>query len=698
MCSSPRRGDVTLLDFGIARLVAVDEAEGSTRPGQLVLTPEYAAPEQARGETASVAMDVYALGVMLHELCAGARPAWQRLVMTRATDAAIEAAMVPPSRATAEPGRQRALRGDLDRVLLKALAPDPSQRYATVAELREDLRRVREGYPILARRASVVERTARLARRNPLLATATVALALVTIAFSVNATVQGRRLAAERDRANVERDRANDERDRARATAAVLEGLFDRADPFAPGRGDTLLVTQVLDEGVARVNRELATQPMVRAELLQVLGRAYIGLGRYADAERTLDTARALLEAAPVVDSAALASTLVDLGNVARRRDRLADAEALHGRALTIRETNAAPTAARAAAPAAGPPPPTGPTVRAMAASLANVGTGHMERGRFDSARIYIDSALGMLRGQPVLDTAHYADALNNRAALASRTGDLASALRIAQESHELNHARLGSDHPRVASELANVGFLLDRLGRSAEAVPLLREALVVLRERLPPAHPATRSAMLNLGGALSRTAQFDEAEAIIREVEAIERGIGEEGKVQLTFTLDNLAGVLEKRGRLDAAEAAYREAYEIRQAKTGDADPNASVLLSKLADIACRRSDTPGALLPDFERALVILDRMLPPGHGFRVGPRGQYGACLLRAGRRDDGERELLAAFELARRGPANAHGAARHAGRELLALYAGDTDGVRRAAVRAALDSLEATPRPR
>jgi tetratricopeptide (TPR) repeat protein len=267
----------------------------------------------------------------------------------------------------------------------------------------------------------------------------------------------------------------------------------------------------------------------------------------------------------------------------------------------------------------------------------------------------------------------------------------------MARDAYELNLARLGPEHPRVATELGNIAFLLDRMGRSAEAEPMLRESLRVLRDRLPPDHPTLLTAMVNLGGVWSRLGRLDDAERIIREVAALERARGDDGRIPLTMTLDNLAGVLDRQGRFQEVEAAYREAHDIRRAVSGEEDPGTAILLSKLADITCRNGNSAEALAA-FERALGILDRTFPPGHGFRVGARGNSGACLIRAGRRAEGEPELLAMFDAARRGPPPLRAMARNFGRELLSLYAAPADSVRRATVQAALDSLGATPAPR
>ncbi len=726
-------GHVRLLDFGIARLMAdetpgreaggAEVAEAVTRPGQLVLTPEYAAPEQARGEPASVAMDVYALGVILHELLTGSRPPWQRLAITQFDAARIERAMVPPSRTVSDTATARALRGDLDLVVLKALAPDPARRYATVDALREDVRRVREGFPILARHATTGERVARFARRNPVLATAWGVAAAAILAFVANNAVQGQRLAAERDRATAARDTATaardvarTQRDRARATAQLLASLFERADPMAPGRGDTLRVTHVLEEGVARVNRDLANQPAARAELLGALGRAYLGLGRYDEAQALLDTARALQAHDPSVTAEERAAILTALGNLARARGRESTAVALHARALAEREAAAAVSPPPSTAAPAAPPPPATPSAAgatapapvmapdasssggsddrsrgAYAIALTNVGAGHMEARRFDSARVYMDSGLRVLRALPDPDSGRIAEVLNNRATLAMRMNDFPLAARLAGEAYALNLARLGPEHPRVVGEKANLAFLLDRTGRSPEAEPLARDALRVLRTQLAPDHPGLRSTMLLVGGILSRTGQLDEAERLIAEVVAAERAAGDDARRDLPISLENHANVLEKLGRTREAQRAYRESYEMLRAAGGDDAPFTALALAKVADLSCRLDGASAPVLADLERSLGVLDRSFPPTHPFRLGGRAQFGACLARAGRRSDAERELLAAFNAARRAPPQAHGTARSAGRELLSLYAAPSDSLQRARVQAQLDSL-------
>jgi tetratricopeptide (TPR) repeat protein len=482
----------------------------------------------------------------------------------------------------------------------------------------------------------------------------------------------------------------------------VLTDLFGSADPFAPVRGDTLRAGQLLAAGVDRVNRELRAEPAVRADLLLAIGRSLRALGRYDESQHALDTARVLRDGDPQASASDRAEVLAELGHLARDREQFASAQSLY--AASLREREAASSASEmprapvvpGTAVGAGSDAPTVSTTApdaargALAASLANVGSGYLGRNRFDSARVFFDSALVVVRALARPDTARLADLLNNRATLAIRTGDFTTAHDMAREAYDLNLARLGPDHPRVAAEMGNLGFLLDRLGRSVEAEPMLRESLRILRERLPADHPNVRTAMLNLGGVWGRTGKLEEAEQIIRDVVAIDRARGDDGRMQLTITLDNLAGVLERRGRNADMEATYREAWEIRRAVAGEGDPGTAILLGKLADATCRNGDTRGAL-PDFERALGILDGTFPPDHGFRLGARGNYGACLVRAGRRDEGERELLAMFDAARRGPGSTHAMARLFGRELLALYEAPADSVRRATVRAALDSL-------
>ncbi|MEO6690694.1 MAG: serine/threonine-protein kinase, partial [Dokdonella sp.] len=274
-----RDGVVKLLDFGIAKLLdASVEGISATR----VFTPEYAAPEQIRGEVVTTSVDIHALGLLLYELLSGRRP----YQVANSTPAAYERAVLDqePTRpslivARTQDGNmgdiiaakrdmsavrlRRELRGDLDAIVLKALRKEPAQRYASVADFASDIRRYQQRRPVHARRGNWRYRGGRFLRRHAL----SVALGGLTfIALVGGLTV-----------ATWQAQVARTERDSARQALEFMRVLFDNADPTRQ-KGDQVSVRDLLDSGVRNVRVAMQGQDSARADLLLTMASAYLGL------------------------------------------------------------------------------------------------------------------------------------------------------------------------------------------------------------------------------------------------------------------------------------------------------------------------------------------------------------------------------------------------------------------------------------
>ncbi|HYW70574.1 MAG TPA: serine/threonine-protein kinase [Pyrinomonadaceae bacterium] len=239
-----KNGEPKLLDFGIAKLLQDESEPDATASMFRALTPQYASPEQIKGEPITTASDIYSLGTLLYELVTGQRP--YRLKGNTAaeiTKAICEQDPTKPSnvRNDAESGRRgdtekkqisasprlrvspSALRGDLDNIILKALRKEPSRRYASVEQFSEDIRRHLEGLPVTAHKDSFAYRTTKFIKRNKIAVAAALMILLTLTAGIIATTVQARR--------------ANRRFNQARQLAHTI--LFDYHDEIAALPGST---------------------------------------------------------------------------------------------------------------------------------------------------------------------------------------------------------------------------------------------------------------------------------------------------------------------------------------------------------------------------------------------------------------------------------------------------------------------------
>ena len=265
-------GTPKLLDFGIAKLLRSDvprETAGLTQAGLRMMTPEYASPEQVRGEPITTATDVYSLGAVLYQFLAGQTPHQFPSSSPAEMEWVIcETDPRPPSEVAPEPAA-RQLRGDLDVIVLKALQRDPQRRYSSAEQLSADIQRHLDGMPIQARPQTLGYRAGRFIRRNrvPVAAAALVAISLAagtTIAIWQARVAHVQRLRAEK--------RFNDVRQLAHAF------LFDFHDAIQNLPGATPARRLVVDKALQYLN-SLAQETAGDQALERELAEAYLRVG-----------------------------------------------------------------------------------------------------------------------------------------------------------------------------------------------------------------------------------------------------------------------------------------------------------------------------------------------------------------------------------------------------------------------------------
>jgi serine/threonine protein kinase/tetratricopeptide (TPR) repeat protein len=604
-------GQVKLLDFGIAKLIEGNGPPGSlgsaeatalTREGGAALTPQYAAPEQLSGGAVTTATDVYALGVLLYVLLTGQHPAGEALRSPatlikaivdveprRVSDAVVSQNLPAETLArhakhfgTTSSRLRRALRGDLDTIVAKALKKSASERYGSVTALADDVRRYLRHEPISARPDTFRYRTATFVRRHVTGVAMSAAVVLLVGGLTVVHTV----------RLSTERDRAQREAAKAIKVSELLTGLLTSADPYARGAPGEPTVRALLDAGAQQVQTELAGEPELQAEMLTLMGRTYRRLGVYDKAQIVLEQALASGQKAFGTEDARMGLTLDSLGTLLADRGDYAGAERTLEEALRLRRRVLG-----------GEHPDVAVTLTELARVYQDQGFNQRAEPLHREALAIRQKAIGgEHRETPV--------SLSGLASVLRLDGDLSGAAALLEQSLETNIKTRGEDHPNTASTNHDRALIAATRGDNRTAESLLRKALLDQRKALGERHPVVATTLNTLSHVLAHERRYDEAAPVQREaVEIARAALGTDHQLVAIYTI-NLGSVELDRKNAAAAESAIREGLRIRAHAPGLVPSRRRTLLEDDWSLGATKSLLGAALtaLRRYDEAEVLL------------------------------------------------------------------------------------------
>jgi eukaryotic-like serine/threonine-protein kinase len=597
-------GEVRLLDFGIAKLLAEESDLALTQTGALLATPAYAAPEQLLGDTITTMTDVYALGVLLYELLAGRRPFEVKRTAAEFKELVLSGEPIRPSTAVTDvPGafadqdKQTAirsiadarsaqtnrlktlLRGDLDTICLTALMREPALRYQSVSLLAGDLTRHLQGLPIVARRQSMGYRMRKFYGRHKLGLVASFVSILVFAGIITYSTIQ---VAAERDIALLEQAKTEE-------VAEFVTSLFRAADP-AQAKGADVTAREILDAGRQKITTEMSTQPELQATMQRVLGEVYYELGLQQAAGDLLQQALSTQRQTYGEYHLETADSYISLGMQQQTIGNMQAARSAFEKGLSIRQ--------------------------------ALLGGDHVDIVEGISAQAFLEETEG-----------------NFDAAEKFHQQALAMAQRLAAGNEDLN----------VAHQFAKLASLYRLQDRNDEAEPLLRSALAMQDRLFGGAHPESDETKRQLAELLTAESQFDEAESLFQELIQSRTEMLGPDHYETGAAWNSYGHLLSARGDTAGAIDAYNKMLDITRRAYGDTHPALAAGYNNIAIMRRNLGDFEGAL-KDYYLCIDMQNAVATPSdHPNRAYPLAGIARVLLLQRQFAAAEEKLLAADQL-------------------------------------------------
>ncbi|MGZ5004605.1 MAG: protein kinase domain-containing protein [Chthoniobacterales bacterium] len=614
-------GEPKLLDFGIAKLLSAgDELFTQTIPALRVMTPEYASPEQIKGDKIMTTSDVYSLGVLLYELLTGQQP--YRLKTRTPEQIARAITEQEPERPStvladnqqSEIGNPKSLRGDLDNIVLMAMRKEPARRYASVGQFSEDVRRHLTGLPVVARKDTVAYRTSKFVNRHRI-GVAAAALVLLSLVGGIVATL-------------IQVRTASRERAKAEGISGFLQKTLYASNP-AISVNSQATVKDILDDASKRLaTEELSEQPEVKGELQRIIGSSYLALGQYDLAQQNLTTAlqtqtrifgedgvetlktgvlMASLWAGAKGDYAKAnkfyLAKLPRLRAEVRKRTISADylVSALNGFALLHRAQGDSKEAESLMREELTLRPYFSPDqIHTLGVAQAVLALTQADQGKFDEAIKTVRERIEDIRQQKGNETPELCASLTGLGSFLIESGAFAEAeenLRAAETIYrkiysaanmqlgdnlrlqaqaflalrqyrdaearinatlEIYRAASGPQYVNYPTALMVQGMIYSETGRTAEAEKLLREAMQIRAENVPETHFLRATANGALGEFLTAQARFPEAEPfLLASYESLKKSQAENSP-RTRLALQRLANLYEGWNKPDQA-ARYR-------------------------------------------------------------------------------------------------------------------------------------------
>ena len=647
-------GTPKLLDFGIAKLLAPEPATYTlavTRVQDRLLTPEHAAPEQVLGRRITIATDVYALGVLLYQLlcdrspyalysstmqgleraiCNEDPPRPSSLFGSARSRALLEAggfdpAAVAAARSSSIDRVRRALGGDLDEIVLKAMRKEPESRYETAAQLAADLRRHLTGELVSARQGSSRYRAYKVVRRHAAVVGVVSIVIAALAAFTVLMWAQRQQLAAQREVAMQERDRAAQ-------VAAFMAEIFSAADPFN-AQGREITAKELLERGAARIQGDLNQQPEVRAQMLDSIGYAYQRQGDQKRAIPLLEQSLQIRRQAAKGPTPLLVTSLRNLADALRMAGNSASAEGYYRQALLMSRQLYGE--------------------RDQHVAEVMVGFGRLlytNPSRMDEAEKLLRDALAIYTKTRGPEDSEVAATLSDLGNLMLWKDDLATAEQFHRQALRIYQASVPRTHPDYAQTLGSLGYELMKRGNLAEAEKLLSEALELKRQIFGPDSPQLSSVLQSLATVRERRGDLKEATQLAGQALAITRKSSGERSVETAVIFDSLAFLQWKAGELGDARDNVTAALSIYGEKLPADHPYVASSEHLLGEIRLSSGDARGAL-PPLRHAVEVCTQIYGPTSWRTARSQSAVGEALAALGNSSEAEALLIDSYRILR-----------------------------------------------